>query len=263
MTFAQHKTSKYGHAVYADSRAFRGAVDLHAHMKSKNIVTASEGQKQSLILANDMGMGAESFHHLEFSSWLPFAAKSYIISPNVEDYVLVPVIAMPTELPNRNGVGFPLKELAAWRVEDGMLAYQTFRGKPVHVEHDNQDPTKGVGVIVDTALVPMVGYGGGLIWKLLLLLAIDRSKDPVYAQYVTSGEINSYSMGAWVEQYSCGYCEQPAGQCAHINLRRPRDLYVLNGKLVYRRVHGIKGFECSIVRDPAYVTAISDKLMSL
>lgn len=208
-------------------------------------------------------LGTKSFNQLEFGTWLPAAAKEYHISSSVEDYVIVPVIAMPTDLPNRNGVGFPLRELKAWRVDDGMLAFQTFRGKPVHVEHDNQDPTKAVGVIIDTAMVPMLGYGGSTIWKLLLLLAIDRSKDPVYATQVLSGDINSYSMGAWVEAYSCGYCNAPAGACRHIDLKRPYDFYILDGKLVYRRVHRVKGFECSIVKDPAFVTAISDRLLSL
>lgn len=252
-----HKTSKYGHAVYADAFGFRQAVDLHRGVKNRSVIVQ---EKATQVIAD---LGTSAFTTLDFASWLPFAAQSYHCSRNVEDYVLVPVIAMPSDLPNRNGVGFPLKELKAWRTDDGMLAYQTFKGKPVHIEHDNQDPTRAVGMIVDTALVPMRDYGGGKLWKLLLLLAIDRSKDPVYAQYVLSGEINSYSMGAWVENYSCGYCGAPMGSCNHINVRRPRDFYILDGKLVYRRVHGIKGFECSIVRDPAYVTAISDKLMSL
>ena len=259
MTFAQHKLSHHGHAVYADARGYRPALDMHKQIRSKNIVTSSTNVE--MVTAD---LGESSFQKLDFTSWLPFAAKDYIISPNPEDYVLVPVIAMPTDLPNRNGVGFPLKELARWRPDDGMLAYQTFKGKPVHIEHDNQDYTKAVGVIVDTSLVPFVGYGGGVLWKLLLLLAIDRSKDPVYAAKVLSGDINSYSMGAWVESYSCGYCGSSASHnCGHINLRRPRDFYVLNNRLVFRSVHGIKGFECSIVADPAYVTAISDKLMSL
>lgn len=254
---AQHKTGKHGYAVYADAFGFAPAVDVHQGLKNRSIVTAS---KLTEIKAD---LGTSAFQTLDFASWLPFAAKEYHCSKDPSDYVLVPVIAMPSDLPNRNGVGFPLKELSTWRVEDGMLAYQTFKGKPVHIEHDNQDPTKAVGMIVDTALVPMIGFGGQRLWKLLLLLAIDRSKDPTYAQYVLTGEINSYSMGAWVEAYSCGYCGAPMGSCNHINARRPRDFYILDGKLVYRRVHGIKGFECSIVRDPAYVTAISDKLMSL
>ncbi len=256
----QNKTNAFGHtAVYADAAGYRPALDVHAGVRNRTIETAG---RRGLTQVN-ANLGTDSFNTLDFGGWLPFAAPEYCISKNVQDYVLVPVIAMPTDLPNRNGVAFPLRELKVWRVEDGMLAYQTFKGKPVHIEHDNQDPTKAVGVIADTALVPMTGFGGGKLWKLLLLLAIDRSKDPVYASYVMSGEINSYSMGAWVEKYSCGYCNAPAGACNHINLNRPRDFSILDNQLVFRNVHGVKGFECSIVRDPAYFSAISDRLMSL
>jgi hypothetical protein len=252
--------SNNGFAVYADASRFRPPVDVHSALRSKNAVLSSASADVSrLELGADLGTSA--FNTLDFASWLPACAKEYHISKSVDDYILVPVIAMPSDLPNRNGVGFPLSELRTWRTDDGMLAFQTFKGKPVHIEHDNKDPTKAVGVIIDTAMMPMLGFGGGSLWKLLLLLAIDRSKDPVYAMRVANGDINSYSMGAWVEAYSCGYCGAPAGACSHINLRRPRDFYILDGKLVYRRVHGIKGFECSIVEDPAFVTAISDKLM--
>lgn len=257
MKINQHKIGPNGFAVYADAAGFAPAVDIHAGMRSRVIETA--GSRMSV----QASMGVDSFQSLQFADWLPFAAPELNISKNIQDYVLVPVIAMPSDLPNRNGVAFPLKELKAWRTEDGMLAYQTFRGKPVHIEHDNQDPTKAVGVIVDTAMLPMKGFGGGKLWKLLLLLAIDRSKNPYYAGQVLTGGINSYSMGAWVEAYSCGYCGAPAGSCNHINLKRPRDFYMIDNDLVYRRVHGIKGFECSIVADPAFMTAISDKLMPL
>jgi hypothetical protein len=255
------KTSHYGIAVYADAVGFAPAIDVHAGVRSRTIETAGVGVDARMQIRSSLG--SDNFQTLQFGDWLPFAAPELHISKNVQDYVLVPVIAMPSDLPNRNGVAFPLKELKAWRTEDGMLAYQTFRGKPVHVEHQNDDPTKAVGIIVDTAMLPMRGFGGGKLWKLLLLLAIDRSKDPITASKVLTGETNSYSMGAWVEAYSCGYCSAPAGACNHINLKRPRDFYLIGNDLVYRRVHGIKGFECSVVSDPAFMTAISDNLMPL
>lgn len=252
--------SQNGFAVYADAEGFLPALDVHAGLRNRTIETASNNKLN--VLANT-SLGTDSFQTLHFADWLPFAAPALNISRNAQDYVLVPVIAMPSDLPNRNGVAFPLKALKEWRTEDGMLAYQTFRGKPVHVEHDNQDPTKAVGVIIDTALLPMSGYGQGRVWKLLMLLAIDRSKDPITAGNVLSRRINSYSMGAWVEAYSCGYCGAPAGGCNHIDLKRPRDFYLIGSDLVYRQVHGIKGFECSVVADPAFMTAISDRLMPL
>jgi hypothetical protein len=109
----------------------------------------------------------------------------------------------------------------------------------------------------------MAGYGSGKVWKLLELLAIDRSKDPVLARKVLDGEYNTYSMGAWVEGYTCSYCQAEMGKCAHLNPKQPVDFYELNGSLVYRQIMGMKGFETSVVGTPAYVSAISDNLMRL
>ena len=239
------------HVVYADALGFTKPIDVH---KEKLTVTANNMSLKTVA--------SSPFSSIDFS-WLPYAAKEYHISPNADDYVLVPVIVMPSELPNRNGVGFPLKSLLEWSVDHGAQAYKTFNGKPVHVEHDNLDPTKAIGVIVDSSLKLLSGFGQGKVYKLVLLLAIDRTKDPARAQQILIGKHNAYSMGAYVGSYSCSYCGSPAGQCAHINLSRPLDFYVLDGKLVYRRVHNIVGFECSSVETPAYLSAISDTLVPL
>lgn len=245
------------HAVYCDARAYRPALDLHHAIRTR---TAEVASKTLNISAN---LGAESMSSLDFKSWLPFAAERLHISSHIADYVLVPCIAMPSDLPNRNGVAFPLRELKAWNTDQGMLSYQTFKGKPCHVEHQHDDPATAIGVIVDTALVPMKGFGGGGLWKLMLLNAFDRTKDPHRVQSILDGSINSYSMGAWVDSYTCGYCEADAGTCRHIDLKRSRDFYSIDNRLVYRNVKGICGFENSSVADPAYLSAISDVVMPL
>jgi hypothetical protein len=89
---------------------------------------------------------------LDFPKWLPFASKSLKISASLSDYIVVPVVIMPTDLPNRNGVAFPLAQLVKWDNEMGRVAYKTWTGQPVHYEHANQDPTKAYGVVVDTYL---------------------------------------------------------------------------------------------------------------
>lgn len=257
---AQHKLSqRHGHAVYAEAYGFRPALDVHKSIKNRDMVMSSTQQKIQVISS----LGDDRFQSLSFGDWLPACAAAYHISPNVEDYVLVPVIAMPSDLPNRNGVAFPLAELKRWSVDEGCLAFETFRGKPVHIEHDNQDETKAIGVIVDVAMKPMNGFGAGRVWKMIELLAIDRTKNPTRASQILTGEHNAYSMGAWVESYSCGYCRAPMGNCNHLHPNRPKDFYVLNGALVHRRVGGIKGFETSSVGDPAFVSAISDRLLSM
>ena len=44
-------------------------------------------------------------------SWLPFAAKTYKISPHLNDYGIVNFPICPSDIPKRNGVSFPLSVL--------------------------------------------------------------------------------------------------------------------------------------------------------
>lgn len=72
---------------------------------------------------------------LDAPSWLPFAAERYNISPDIRDYVIMTVPIMPSDLPNRNNVAFPYSQLTAFNTDSGMIAYKTWKGKPMHVEH--------------------------------------------------------------------------------------------------------------------------------
>ncbi|HHN9420446.1 TPA: hypothetical protein ACP7Q5_005074, partial [Escherichia coli] len=40
---------------------------------------------------------------LDYETWLPFAAKTYKISPRIEDYIIVSTLVCPSDIPNRNG----------------------------------------------------------------------------------------------------------------------------------------------------------------
>jgi hypothetical protein len=257
----QKKLNGTGFAIYADAMGLRKPLDIHASFKNKDMVTSTgTDNKRIEVRAN---MGADAFQTIDFASWLPFAARELHISPDIMDYVIVPVVTMPTGLPNRNGVAFPLKEMIKFNVDQGRQAYKTFVGKPTYIEHNNDDPTQATGVIADSTMRKFSDFGDGKIWKLLTLHAIDRTKNPTLAARTLSGDLNSYSMGAWVEAYTCGYCQAAMGSCNHLNPKQPRDFYVLNGRLVFRQVHGITGFEQSTVETPAFISAISDKLMML
>ena len=251
------KANKF--AVYADAQGFTpGIIDVHAQMKKKSVDKTKEG----LIVTSQYSSAEKAKEKLDITRWLPFAAKKYDISPDIRDYFFVPVITIPSDLPNRNGVAFPLRTLLEFNIEAGEQAYKTFKGKPVHFEHKNDVPKEAYGVIADAFLRRLDGYGNGRIWKLLELLAIDRTKYPTIAQKILDGEMNSYSMGAMVSTYSCSYCGQEIGKCDHLHPRLKKDFYEKDGKLVFRNVHGISGFETSIVATPAYSVAASDILMT-
>jgi hypothetical protein len=244
-------------AVYSDCQdsSILGSrpIDLHKALRSKDLSTSGDR-----IVATDTLTANVLGNNLDLPNWLPFAAKSYNISASIEDYLLIPFIIMPSDLPNRNCVAFPLRELVKWAPECGRQAYQTWKGMPTFLEHDNSDHTKAYGAIADVSLRKMEGFGQGKVWKVLSLYALDRTKHPDIAVQVLSGELNSSSMGAFVDRYSCSYCNAELGKCTHISTRRSHDFYELEGKLVFRNVHNPRGFELSLVHTPAYLSAISD-----
>lgn len=222
--------------------------DVHAAKKSKSTANV------------ELGMIAG------FESWLPFASKELHISANVNDYLMYPVPIMYSDLPNRNGVAFPLGELAKWNVKRGCQAYAGWKGMPMFEEHHSEDHTKALGVIADSALRRINGMGKGKLWKVVCLAAIDRTKNVLLAKELESGALNSYSMGAMVDGYTCSHCGAEIDHCDHVSLKKPIDFYELNAahgnELVYRNVVGIDPYELSVVRDPAYGTATSDHLIT-
>jgi hypothetical protein len=163
----------------------------------------------------------------------------------------------------------PLADLVAWNRNRGCQAYMTWKGMPMFAEHKSdktgqkhEDETvllrKALGVIADVSLRKITGFGNGKFWKVIALAALDRSKGADYVEKVEKGIINSYSMGAMVNSWSCSYCGAGEGECRHIDPEKHVVFYELNGKLVYKNVHGIDAYELSIVANPAYATAFSD-----
>lgn len=238
-------------------------IDVHKSIKQKDIDIV---QNNLLVKANYGTEKASDVQgaKLDITQWLPFAAKKMNISPDIKDYVFVPVFTIPSSLPNRNSVAFPLEALKDYSVDYGMLGYQTFKGKPVHLEHNNSDPTKAYGIIVDCSLRPLRGYGNGKVWKLMELLAIDRTKNPDMANKILKGEYNSYSMGAMVGRYSCSICNANITSketCPHVGKPGTIDFREFDGKLAFKNVWDIGGIETSIVATPAFHVANSDALL--
>lgn len=204
---------------------------------------------------------------LDYKTWLPFAAKLYNISPRIEDYIIVNTLVCPSDIPNRNGIAFPVSELAEFRPPPtNRMAYKAWQGCPVHLEHDNEVHERAYGVILDASLHKVQGFGDGKLWKVMGLLAIDKNKYPDVAKAVLTKAINTYSMGALVDYFTCGYCGQECTNthtCGHIsspknvNWKKYRD-FDGSTHLAFLNAHGISPIECSIVKDPAWAPALSD-----
>lgn len=252
-------------AVYADTEVQLPIIDVHKESKrSGSLQTAADGTMS--IGLNGMGMagGTDSQIPLDVTQWLPFAAPKYKISPDIKDYIVVPVIAVPSDLPNRNRIAFPLKELLAFNPEMGCQSYKSWVGKPTYSEHKNDVIEEAYGVVADTSLVKLNGWAGGKVWKLLMLALFDRSKYVERVAAIAQGDVNSYSMGAWVSDYTCSVCGAEVGKCNHVEMRDTRaTLTEANGRLAFKNCSGIVGFELSVVDNPAWVTAISDNVGEL
>ncbi len=205
--------------------------------------------------------------------WIPFAAEAYHTSNKVSDYFIIPTIIMPSDLPNRNAAAFPLAELTKFSPDIGDLAYRGWKGKPVHVEHINQDPTKAIGAVVDVSMRPLKNTS---MWKVITLLAVDRTKNVPITSAILRGERKHYSMGAMVKGHTCSVCgargdiqkghrtryDGLACGTQHAALERNGQFKVFDtakgGKtLGFLNVYDIKPFEVSSVSVPAYVSADS------
>lgn len=249
------RTAEYSYAGDFGCQTF-DPIDVHQVLKGKE----SAALRSMAIAGEEVKKSFKGV--LDAHEWLPFAAESYNVSSKLEDYVLVPTSIMTTEIPNRNGVAFPMSELTSFNHEHGMIAYKTWRGKPTFVEHNNSDHTKAKGIILDAAMRPMKRFKGDL-WQVVLLNAFDRGRDPELANSIMKKERTGYSMGAWVRDYECSICGKTLKNkgCDHVAKGKP-EMAMYKGKIAYFRAIDPIGFECSSVAVPAYVQAVNPNFIA-
>jgi hypothetical protein len=177
---------------------------------------------------------------------------------------------------NKNNDGWPSEEL--------MKAHETFIGRPVFVDHNNDDPKRTRGVIVDATcnvedddkiskLDPYYSTAPDNhkppTW-IELLIEVDAKTFPRLAKSVRDGDIDSVSMGANIEKSICSVCAHEAATpneyCDHIKKKGITfEIVADNGEKVrkkaYEDCYGVNFFEISFVFDPADTTAlISEKV---
>jgi len=248
--------AKYQHQVTADTVPLERTLETNSVDNLQRSIETFEAEKEMARISE-----------LDYATWLPFCAPVYKISPRIEDYILVRTIICPSDLPNRNGIAFPRSELVRFQPPPiNRLSYKAWVGCPIHEEHSNEDCSTAHGVIFDASFNKVQGYGNGKLWKVMGLLGIDKNKYPDIAQQVLDGTINTYSMGALVDSFTCGYCGTVCSKdrrCSHtsgtdnVNWKRYQD-YDGSSHLAFLNAHGISPIECSIVRDPAWASALSD-----
>lgn len=227
--------------------------------------TITKGTNELPLSAKISGTGY-SERVLDCNYWLPYAAEHYDISRDIRDYVLVPIPAIFSSLPNTNGDSLSLKEMLTFKPEYGMQMYKTFKGQPTYQEHDNKNLLKAKGVILESFLRPIKFNPN--YYKIVQLLAFDRTKDSILVDQILTGQQNAYSVGFYYTSYTCSICGTKVGRginlspCKHTQMGRPTYKYG-DGRLAYRQCQDAKGFECSVVNTPAFVSAIGPKVMDV
>lgn len=229
------------------------------------------------VTVNGEVSGTGETQTLEANIWLPRAAEYHNLSPRISDYILVPVPAMITRIPNTNGDSVDLKQFTAWNEKCGRLAYKTWEGRPMYIEHQHK-PEWVRGLILGTYMRPTQFKN---IHKLVMLAALDRTRDADRCDKVLKRIYNTYSMGMLYSSYTCSICGHRAGKgegspCAHTRPGKPT-YRLMDGRLAYRRCENITGFELSLLEnvggrhgadgyrqgfgDPSYVSAIGDHVI--
>src|SRR3954471_8638259 len=174
---------------------------------------------------------------------------------------------------------------------DKDYGFATFLGKPIFIDHNNSNPGRARGVIVDaklhvedhkTAAASDPYYHDAPdnhlppTW-VELLLEVDASSFPKFAKAIVEGSkdahkgIDGFSMGCDVEKSVCSICKNAASApdeyCQHVKLKGAEFGTIdKHGKKVskkaYEDCYGVKFFEISAVFDPADETALTSEIIN-
>jgi len=155
----------------------------------------------------------------------------------------------------------------------GDYGFRTFIGRPIFIDHNNSDPERTRGVIVDAMLhiepahkISSDSYWGDApsnhkpeTW-IELLLEVDAKSFPKLASALIEGKVNAVSMGCNVEYTVCSVCNHKAANvdeyCNHIKKKGTTFKTGNVSKLAYEDCYNVNFFEISAVFDPADVTAL-------
>lgn len=160
---------------------------------------------------------------------------------------------------NDNFDTFPASELR--------LAWASFIGKPVFVNHHNEDIHRKRGVIIDAVIHEDASPDGTEDTWVEVLMEVDAMKFPKLAKAVVAREVERTSMGCDVIESECSYCgnvaRTPTQYCAHVQRMKGQRLRRKNDKtgqvedvLVHEICRGLSFFENSLlVEEPADPTA--------
>ena len=153
---------------------------------------------------------------------------------------------------NDNFDEFPAEEIKK--------GYKTFIGKPVFVNHHNDDHRRMRGLIIDAALHEDWNPDGTPDTWVEGLMEIDGLKYPKLAQAIIAGHIERTSMGVDVKYSICSVCNHkattPMEYCAHVPGMKGKIHYRVTGSgsrvgtLIRETCYGLSFFENSLLVEP-------------
>jgi hypothetical protein len=153
---------------------------------------------------------------------------------------------------NDNFDEFPAEEIAK--------GYRTFIGKPVFVNHHNDDHRRMRGLIIDAALHEDRNPDGTPDTWVEGLMEVDGLKYPKLAKAIILGHIERTSMGVDVAYSICSVCNRkattPLEYCAHVPGMKGKTHYRVTGSgrkvgtLIRETCYGLRFFENSLLVEP-------------
>lgn len=140
-------------------------------------------------------------------------------------------------------------------------AYATFIGKPVFVNHHNENHRRARGVIIAAALHEDVNHDGSPDTWVEVLMEVDAKSFPKLAKAILAGEIDRTSMGTDVAFSVCSACGNkaatPLDYCNHIPKMKGQTYYPRTasgapgqGEVIREICYGLGFFENSLLVEP-------------
>lgn len=156
----------------------------------------------------------------------------------------------------------------AWPSEELKKSYRTFLGKPVFINHNNDDPSRARGKVIAARYVE-----AGDDKYVEVIQEIDAARFPKLAKEIREGGLDSVSMGVEAGLTICSYCDNRATDepefCDHVKYHKGDRLPRKNTKtgkvedvLIYENCYKLGFFELSMVFDPADETAVVSRVIA-
>lgn len=236
---------------------------------------------------------------IDIAAMLLKVTGEYDISPNPKDYIFEAVRAVTVGTPNENGDAFHKNELLRYDHRLRQAVYQTFILKPHHVNHRADNPKTARGVILDAHYNDSMpaslscpnekcgsstaGIEGrdstGLYCRkcgsmakdefVEILIAVDKAKDPNFAEGVRTGVLNATSMGCVCDSTTCNVCDHVAYNrsefCQHIRAGNKKKMFqtAAGNKMAFEWCNNVVFTEDSRVDQPADPLALQQEVLQL